>query len=173
MIQLLRTGAFWLDKDPSLSVYNDESLIDISFDLGGWHESQNRSLTKFRAIRKSGATVSLEMRGGVISGVELLGLHPGRWDETVRNNSREIPRTREIPLLSMELDRIDADTTVGPITIDQSRQFTTRWYEQSGFLEIAFDEFAYSSDFVCAEIFYNQHGQVSGIRMNIGNALGG
>ncbi|MCQ4166781.1 hypothetical protein [Tahibacter harae] len=172
MIQLLRTGAFWLDQDPSLSVYNDASLIDISFDLGGWHESQERRLTGLRAIRKSGEIVSLEMRGGVISGVELLGIYPGNWDETRRHYSREIPRTREIPLLSMELDGPDSDTTVNLTTIRQSRQFTTHWYALSGSLEIAFDEFSYSSDFVCGEIFYNQKGQVSGIRLKIGKALG-
>lgn len=117
-----------MDKDVSLSVHSDAGLIDIGFDFGGWHESQDRILTKFRTVRKSGEIFSLEIRGGVVSGIELLGVYPGRWDSAVWQVSREIPWMQEIPVLSMELDGANSNVEVDLSSISQSQGFTTRWW---------------------------------------------
>lgn len=163
MLRLIRLSSFESNVTPTVSAYKDESLWDIAFNFGGSNELSRRPLTKFRAVRKSGAVASFELRGGVVCGVELLGVE--RWDAENERFSEEIPIVREIPRLGMELDGSNTQATLSLMSIDQPFEFTVRWATAQRALEIGFGDFYSASVFECGSIMFNQDWQVTGIRI--------
>jgi len=167
MLRLFRIGSIAPLTAGTVSAFQEDTLLDLRFDLGLPPQDTERALTKFRLCRKSGAVASMELRAGRLLGVELLGLVPGRWDVRVERFSEEFDTAREIPLLGIELDGGNSRVRVDISAIDQSFEFSTRFASAQNLLEISFDEFHHASDFGAGMAMYNRHGQLAGVRVRL------
>ena len=166
MLRLFRLAPHTLDGAAVASVHRDEDLLDIRFQFSDPTLAlAARRLTKFRRRRKSGAIVSLELRGGIVCGLEMLGIVSGRWDSVVDTFSEEIDMVQELPLLGIELDGQNTKAELGVMTIDQAGEFFVRFAERSKTLEVSFDEIYSGSCFGAATVLFNKQQQVSGIRI--------
>lgn len=165
MLQLIRLASFECVEESHLSIFQEETLLSVGFEGRGFALVADRSLTQFRFERASGALVSFELRGGVLCGIELLGVVAGRWDQTVERFSEEVPRKYEIPLLGVELDGKNSYAKVDISAISQAREFRLTWAVSTSTLEVLFGNIDSASDFGCGSLLYNDGGVVVGARL--------
>lgn len=165
MLKLIRLASTGVDVNVAVTTYVDEDLIDVNFGLELCGLARGRALTKFRLFRGDGAVVSLEMRGGLICGAELLGIRPGCWDVQVEYFSEISSQAQEVPAIGFELDGMSTTAAVGVMTIDQKSEFEVRWARAMQSLEITFDECHRASVFSGVAVFFNGKSQVSGFRV--------
>jgi len=167
MLRLIRAGGTPCGDDITISAYRESSLLDIGFTCNQILQLKGRRLTKFRMIRKAGDLISLEVRGAVLTGLEMLVSKGFTFDGEVEVFSESLPSTRELPLLGVELDGTRSSIEISAGTIDQSVEFTTRFASTSREIEIAFDTFYTASRCGSISIFFNKNMQFSGVRASI------
>lgn len=165
MLRLFRAHGLPNVRPISVFSHSDEWLIDLAINYGTEIALADRQLTKFRLERKSGALLSVEMRGGLIVGVELLGIIPGRWDRTIERFASETHDTDEIPVHGIELDGRNTEASCDVSAITQSAEFSVQWAVAENAIELMFGVACACSTFGKVRAFYDHDQRLSGMRI--------
>lgn len=171
MIKLIRSASFVSEVVTKNSIYVDDDLIDIDFGMKIISAASERALTKFRLFRQDGVSISTELKGGVIFGVEITGFNAKSWDREFDKFSPPTLHASEVPILSFELDGMSTNATIGAMTIDQEGEFELRWARDTKSIEISFGVFHQASILSETSIFFNSKLQMSGFRISNCEAL--
>lgn len=171
MLRLFRLSGLPVVEVPSVSSYSDEWLISLPIDYGFDLELSQRRLTKFRLERRSGALLSFEMRGGLVAGIELLGIIPGRWDQVLEKFSTEVETTEEIPLHGIEVDGRNTVADCDLSAITQRGEFVVRWASSQNAIEVNFGVVHSSSKFGDVSVFFDDEQRLCGVRMHLDSPI--
>lgn len=166
MLRLFRSGAIESGEAAVLSAYADGNLLDYRFQFAAATILRKRCLTKYR-LASADAVVSFDLYGGVVLGIEMLGLSPMRASTQIDRFSEEFSDVSEIPVLGMELDGKRTSMTMDIMAITQPSALALRYATATRQFEVCFDACVRSSSFGAGSILYNADYQVAGVRLNL------